>query len=168
MITALLLCAGTTKHQTDMRIDREEGCEIQANLTELDREALLEVRTAEKRVQDLEDGLRELELKTISSPNMDGMPKGSSDGDASTRRLISMERAKHRLKMAEKDLRTARRRAERVCRKMDGHMRSFCESYYVDCQPFSVAQKLSGVSERQCYRYMQDIKPEDGTCNKMQ
>ena len=126
------------------------------------------MQEVEKRVQDLRDGLRELEAKTISSPNMDGMPRGSGDGDASARRLISLERAKHRLKMAEKDLQTARRRAERVCRKMDGHMRGFCEAYYVDCQPFSVAQKLSGVCERQCYRYMQDIKPEDGTCNKMQ
>ena len=40
---------------------------------------------------------------------------------------------------------------------MEGHMRKFCEAYYIEGFPFDVAQSLSGVSERQCQRYMRDI-----------
>lgn len=130
-------------------------------LTKKDKQELRAVRDAEKRVQDMHDGLKELELKTISSPNMDGMPKGTGDGDASVRHMIRLERARRRLADAEKALKAAQRKAERVCQRMDdGHMRRFCEAFYVDGQPFAAAQKLSGVGERQCYRYMETVGEE--------
>lgn len=108
-------------------------------------------------MQEAEYALRELELKTISAVNLDGMPKGSSQGDASARHVIHLDYAKEKLERARKELDRAKRRAGKVCSRMEGHMRKFCSAYYIEGFPFDVAQMLSGVSERQCQRYMRDI-----------
>lgn len=112
------------------------------------------------------DSLRELELQSVSSPKMDGMPKGSGSGDASAQHMIHVEYARNRVKRAKDALQKARRNALRVCRKMEGHMRKFCEAFYVEGFPFDVARVMSGVGERQCYRYVGEVEkitPEDGT-----
>lgn len=137
------------------------GCRIEEyKLTERDRKQLLAVRDAAKDLQEAEDALKELELKTIGSPNMDGMPKGSSQGDANARHLIHLEYARAKRDKAEYALKKAKHNAHRVCRRLDGHMRKFCESYYAEGHPFDVAQIVSGVKEAQCYRYMAKVKGE--------
>lgn len=129
-------------------------------LSEKARRQLLAVREAAKELQEAEDALRELELKTIGSPNMDGMPKGSGKGDANAQYLIHLEYARAKQARAERDLTRAKNTAYRVCRRMTGHMRKFCEAYYAEGFPFEVAQALSGVKEAQCYRYMAKVKGE--------
>lgn len=105
--------------------------------------------------------MRELELKTISAVNLDGMPKGSSQGDASARHVIHLDYAKEKLERARKELDRAKRRAGKVCSRMEGHMRKFCEAYYIEGFPFDVAQVLSGAGRSQCYTYLNATKIEE-------
>lgn len=110
--------------------------------------------------------MRELEAQTISSPKMDGMPKGSGAGDASAQHMIYIEYARNRVSRAQAALKRAKSTASRICKRMDGHMKKFCEAFYIEGFPFDVAQALSGVGERQCYRYVSEVEkitPEDGT-----
>lgn len=133
---------------------------IEYQLTERGRKQLLAVRKAANELEEAEVALKELELKTVGSPNMDGMPKGSSQGDASTQHLIHLEYARSKRDKAEYALKKAKHNAYRVCRKLEGHMRKFCEAYYAEGFPFDVAQALSGVGERQCSRYAAMVKGE--------
>lgn len=118
------------------------------------------MRRAAEELQEAEDSLKELELKTISSPKMDGMPKGSSQGDANTQHLVHLDYARKKRDKAEYHLKKAKHNAYRVCRRLEGHMRKFCEAYYAEGFPFDVAQTLSGVQARQCYTYMSIVKGE--------
>lgn len=129
-------------------------------LTERDRKQLLAVRKTAQELEEAEVALKELELKTIGSPNMDGMPKGGSQGDASAQHLIHLEYARSKRDKAEYAHKKAKHNAYRVCRKLEGHMRKFCEVYYADGLPFDVAQIMSGVKDAQCYRYMAKVKGE--------
>lgn len=133
---------------------------IEYQLTERDRKHLLAVRKTAQDLEEAEVALKELELKTIGSPNMDGMPKGGSQGDASAQHLIHLEYARSKRDKAEYAHKKAKHNAYRVCRKLEGHMRKFCEAYYADGLPFDVAQIMSGVKDAQCYRYMAKVKGE--------
>ena len=134
------------------------GCQIEYQLTEKDRAKLLAVRKAARDLEEAECSLKELKLKTVGSPNMDGMPKGSTQGDSSTQHLIHLDYARKKLEKAQRALDKAKRNAHRVCTRLEGHMQKFCEAYYVECFPFDIAQALSGVGERQCSRYMAAVK----------
>ena len=116
------------------------------------------MRDAAKDLQEAEDGLKELELKTIGTTNMDCKPKCSRPCDASAQHLIHLEYARSKRDKAERALNKAKHNAHRVCRKLTGHMRKFCEAYYAEGFPFEVAQMMSGVKEAQCYRYMAAVK----------
>lgn len=129
-------------------------------MTERDRRQLLAVRKAAQGLEEAEVALKELELKTVGSPNMDGMPKGGGQGDASAQHLIHLDYARSKRDKAEYSLKKAKHNAYRVCRKLEGHMRKFCEAYYAEGFPFDVAQYLSGVGVRQCSRYAAMIKGE--------
>lgn len=115
------------------------------------------MRRAAEELQEAEDSLKELELKTIGSPKMDGMPKGSSRGDVNADYLAAIEYVRKMRDAAERNAKRIKHYAHRVCKKMPRHMRKFCEAYYVECFPFDVAQTLSGVKEAQCYRYMTKV-----------
>lgn len=118
------------------------------------------MREAVKDLQEAEDSVRELELKTVGSPKMDGMPKGSSTGDANAQYLIHLEYARSKLDRAHNQLARAKNNAYRVCRRLSGHMQKFCEAYYAEGFPFEVAQAMSGVKDRQCYSYMAEVSKE--------
>ena len=112
------------------------------------------MRIAARDVEEAEVTLKEIRTKTIGAANMDGMPKGSSVGDASAQHVIYLEYAEKQLERAKRELGRAKRDAEHVCSRLEGHMRKFCGAYYIEGFPFEVAQALSGVSRRQCYTYM--------------
>ena len=136
---------------------------IEYQLTDRDRRRLLAVRDAAQELQEAQDALKELELKTVGSPKMDGMPKGSTQGDTSTQHLIHLDFARKKLEKAQIALAKAKHNAYRVCRRLEGHMRKFCEAYYMECFPFDVAQALSGVGERRCYDYIREINRTNKT-----
>ena len=65
---------------------------------------LLIVKKDVEEVEAQEDYLEELRRQTISSPNMDGMPHGSAQGDAMARLMIRKQQAEERLKYAKEQL----------------------------------------------------------------
>lgn len=89
---------------------------------------------------------------------MDGMPHAAGPGDPTGRAAQHIDYAERKLDKACKELERARRVALRVCSRIrNSHAKKFCEAYFVEGFPFSVAQQMSGVKERQCYGYMQAI-----------
>lgn len=116
---------------------------------------------ARKAAQDLseaEDSLKEIRTRVIGSPSLDGLPRGGGAGDPTGCRVAHVAYAERKVDKARKELDLARRVARRVCaRIVNPHARKFCESYFVEGAPFEVAQIVSGVQERQCFRYMQKV-----------
>lgn len=87
------------------------------------------------------------------------MPHGTGAGDPTGCRVEHVAYAERKVDKARKELDRARRVAARVCAQIvNPHARKFCESYYVKGAPFEVAQIMSGVNERQCYRYTSTIR----------
>ena len=130
-------------------------------LNERTRSALLAVRAAAQEMHEARESLVELEGQTIGSPKLDGMPKGSGLHDASAARLVHLDYARRKLDRAEREYKRARAAAIDACAGMELHMKKFCEAYYAEGFPFEVAQILSGVSERQCYRYARRIEGKE-------
>ena len=91
---------------------------------------------------------------------MDGMPRSQGAGDASAQYLIHLEYARKERDKAQRSLDKAKYNASRVCRRLSGHMRKFCEAYYAQCFPFDIAQTLSGVQRSRCYDYINAVKGE--------
>ena len=89
---------------------------------------------------------------------MDGMPRSRGAGDASAQYLIYLDYARKERDKAQRSLDKAKYNAMRVCRKLSGHMRKFCEAYYAQCLPFDIAQTLSGVQRSRCYDYINAVK----------
>lgn len=105
------------------------------------------------------DGLTELRLLSVSvsSPNMDGMPKSQTEGDKNARVLSRIEQQESKVTALSARLDEARMIARRATETLTGAFKDFCEAYYIDGDPFEVAQAASGVGERQCRRYMQAV-----------
>ena len=94
----------------------------------------------------------------IGSPSLDGMPHGSGIGDPTGCKVAHVAYAERKADKARKEFERAQRVARRVCARIaNPHAKKFCEAYYVECTPFEVAQIMSGVQERQCFRYMQTV-----------
>lgn len=105
----------------------------------------------------LRDNLREAELYTISSPNMDGMPKGSSDGDAMTRQMIRKDKLQNKLKCAERALNRSKSIAGKALRNVKAPMRMFCEAYFLDAATFDEACGYARIDKRTGERYSAEI-----------
>lgn len=130
-------------------------------LNERARAALIASRAAARELMEARDSLAELEGQTIGSPRLDGMPRGSGGHDASASRLIHLDYARRKLDMAERAYKRARHAAEAACEGMEPHMHKFCAAYYAEGFPFEVARTLSGVGDRQCYRYVRMIEGKE-------
>ena len=129
-------------------------------LTDAERDALLYVRELHEELENMCDGLRELKLLSISisSPNMDGMPKAQSDGDAYAQVLVRIERQERDIASLSKRVSKAQYPARRAANRLKGPFKRFCEDYYVNGMPFSLASAASGVTDRQCKNYMAFIQ----------
>lgn len=129
-------------------------------LSDADRSALLTARELHKEMEILKEGLQELKLLSISvsSPNMDGMPKGQGASDVRAQTMIRIERKEHEIAALDKRLNRAKAIALRKLRRFSGAFRSFCEDYYVQGLSFQIAQAASGMSDRQCKNYMALVK----------
>jgi len=132
-------------------------------LTDADRTRLLRARELHEELEKMEEGLRELRLLSVSlkSPKMDDMPKAPGSGDTMTATLARIERQEGKIARVRAKLRGEVRSAARVVKRLTGPFKAFCEAYYVDGDPFAVAQATSGVKERQCKRYMAIVACEE-------
>lgn len=106
-----------------------------------------------------QDGLRELKLLSVSvsSPNMDGMPKSQTSADKNARILARIEAQERGIAAVSAELNRVKAIARRAIDGLTGAFKTFCESYYLDGDPFEVAQAACAMSERQCRRYMQVV-----------
>lgn len=111
-------------------------------------------------VERLRDTLKEIDLQTISSPNLDGMPKGSGDGDAMTRRVIRRDKVESKLWSAERALKRARTIGGRALREVKAAMRLFCEAYYLDGASLEESCKYARIDARTAERYRAVINRE--------
>ena len=137
--------------------EREEGCAIQTVLTERDKWHLRRARDLVDEVTRLRENLKEAELHTISSPNMDGMPKGSSDGDAMTRQYIRKDKLQAKLRGAERAQKRSRTIAEKALRNVRAPMRMFCEAYFLDASTAEEACAYARIDKRTGERYSAEI-----------
>lgn len=96
----------------------------------------------------LQDNLKEAQLHTISSPNMDGMPHGSSDGDAIARQIARTDKLATKLRTAERALKRSRTAAGKGLQKVKASMRMFCEAYFIDAAKFEEAIRYARISPR--------------------
>lgn len=108
-------------------------------------------------VDRLQDNLREAELQTISSPNMDGMPHGSSDGDAIARQIARKDKLAAKLRTAERALKCSRTAAGKGLQKVKASMRMFCEAYFIDAATFEEAIQYARISPRCGDNYRAEI-----------
>ncbi len=126
-------------------------------MTREEADKLLAVREIAEELERLEDGLEELKRRTISSPNMDGMPHGSSQGDALPAALIRMQDMEDKLGRTSERLRRAQNAARRIIRQLPVVKRIFYEAYYVEHDKHDAACRVAGISESTGYRYMRQL-----------
>lgn len=129
-------------------------------MTRAECETLRRVRELHEKMERLKDGLRELRLlsTSISSPKMDGMPKqqgGAKDIAAQT--LARIEKQEEEIARMAYSIERAKKGGQLACRMLDTSRRTFYNLYCNEGEPFCIAQAASGVQERQCRRYLQDI-----------
>lgn len=115
---------------------------------------LLIVKKDVEEVEAQEDYLEELRRQTISSPNMDGMPHGSAQGDAMARLMIRKQKAEERMQYARENLERSRREAARILSRFDTRQRRFYEAYYMEGDTLEAAAMFAGVSLRTGTRYI--------------
>ena len=133
------------------------GTTIQSKLTENAKWHLRRARDLVDEVARLRDNLREAELHTISSPNMDGMPKGSSDGDIMTRQYICKDKLQAKLRTADRALKRSRSIAGKALRGVKAPLRMFCEAYFLDAAPLEEACAYARIDKRTGERYGAEI-----------
>lgn len=136
---------------------REEGLDIQTELTEQDKWHLRRARDLVDEVARLRDNLREAELQTISSPNMDGMPHGSSDGDAIARQIARKEKLEAKLRTAERALKRSQNLARKALQRVKAPMRMFCEAYFLEAAQLEAACIYARVDKRTGERYRASV-----------
>ena len=105
----------------------------------------------------LRESLREAELQTISSPNMDGMPKGSGDGDAMTRLVIRKDKLQAKLRTAERALKRSQAAGGKALRDVKAPMRMFCEIYFLEAGSLEAACIYARIDKRTGERYSAEI-----------
>lgn len=124
---------------------------------------LIRCRDWAKEIKLREDGLRELRTRTISSPNLDGMPRGGGDADANARRMIGIEKRESELKQERRGLNALKNKAKKALEGLKPSQRIFYQEYYIECHKCAAARVLAGISERTAMRYIQMIQGKKET-----
>lgn len=88
---------------------------------------------------------------------MDGMPKGSSDGDTMTRQYIRKDKLQAKLRTEERALKRSRSIAGRALRDVKASMRMFCEAYFLDAATFDEACSYARIEKRTGERYSAEV-----------
>lgn len=111
----------------------------------------------------LEECIREMQLQTISSPKMDGMPHGSAAGDAMANRLKRLEKYESELTHNRRRLERLQSAARRAIRALETRRRIFYESYYISGEKAAVARVEAGIAERTAGKYIADVRTKKET-----
>ena len=106
-------------------------------------------------------GLEELQKKTVSSPRLDGMPKGGGAGDAMAGLLIKKQQQAEKLARAERQLKRRQSAARRVIALLHAPMRMFYAAYFIDLMKAEDACRYAGVSLRTGSRYIRLVKQDE-------
>ena len=130
-------------------------------LTDKERHMLRRARDLADEVERLRENLRELELQTISSPNMDGMPHGSGAGDALARRVIRKEKIESKLRSAERALNRSRTVGGKALRGVKASMRMFCEAYFIGAASLEESCRYARIDERTGERYCAIVNKDE-------
>ena len=101
----------------------------------------------------LRDNLKEEELRTISSPNMDGMPHGTSTGDAIPRQILRKDKFLSKLRTAERALKRSQNLARKALQHVKAPFRMFCEAYFIEAAAFDDAVAYARIDKRTGERY---------------
>ena len=132
------------------------GCAI-TELTERDKWHMRRAKDLADEVERLRDNLREAELQTISSPNMDGMPHGSSDGDAIARQIAHRDKLEAKLHTAERELKRSRTAAGKALQHVKAPLRMFCGSYFLENATLEAAIQYARICKRTGEEYRATI-----------
>lgn len=105
----------------------------------------------------LQENLRELELHTVSSPKMDGMPKGSSAGDTVGGQIARTEALREKLKNVEIKLKRARSTGRKAISGERAPIRMFCEAFFLEARPLEAACNYARIDKRTGERYRAEV-----------
>lgn len=114
------------------------------------------VRDLVDEAERLQERLDEMQQQTVSSPRLDGMPRGGSQGDAMASALIQRQAQEERLQRAQKRLQKAQKDARRITARLPAPMRLFYEAYYIDSEKIDVSCSIARISESTAYRYIRN------------
>jgi len=128
-------------------------------LTNRDRYMIRRARDLQDELTRLRECLKETEMQTISSPNMDGMPKGG--GDAMTRRIIRKDKLEQKIRTAERAFKRSQTIGSKALRNVKAPLRMFCEAYFFECASFEESCSYARISERSGDGYRAMINRED-------
>lgn len=129
-------------------------------LTELDRCALRRIPEIAEELDRLREGLREMELRTIPAQQLDGMPKSYSGTDAMANTLNAVEEQRRRVKLKAAELDRARRRGQKITRKLKASMKMYCQARYIEGRSVEASCAYARISLRTGERYSAIINKE--------
>lgn len=127
-------------------------------LDKRDKYILHECRELAQEIRLREEGLQELRMKTIGSPNMDGMPKGSGTHSASDNRLIQIEKYERDIEHSKRRLERLKDAARAVIKPLKVAQKVFYQEYFVEAQKAHIARTMAGVSERTMTNYLAEAR----------
>lgn len=93
----------------------------------------------------------------MSSPNLDGMPKGSSTGDAIARQVARADALREKIERVEKALKKTRNAGRKAISEARAPLRMFCEVYFLENRPLEAACSYARIDKRTGERYRADI-----------
>lgn len=134
---------------------------IRETLAEHEKEALTAVQDTAEEVRRLAEGIEELRRQTVSSPRMDGMPRGGGQDDAMSARISRLEDWEKKLRAARRGLARAKRAARLAIARLPAQQRIFYGAYYIDGEKMGTACTLARISARTGSRYAQMVEGKE-------
>ena len=102
--------------------------------------------------------MQELQLQTVSSPKMDGMPGGGSVSDPMAVLMIRKQRTAERIKQTKERFKRAQKDARAVLVGLPVAKRLFYEAYYVEGDKLESAAAFAGICPRTGSNYIKQLK----------
>lgn len=124
------------------------------------KDMLQKCRELAQEIQLREEGLKELRAQTISSPKLDGMPRGNVGHNANDNRLIQIEKRERDIERDKRKLERLRNDARRAIRPLKPEQRIFYAEYFIEAQKARAARTMAGISKRTATRYLGEIRAE--------
>lgn len=94
----------------------------------------------------------------VSSPRLDGMPRGSQNTSGLEKRYISLEKYEQRIVEEEKALQQAQEEAKRVIYGLPDALQDFCFWYYIEGMSMPEVAAWIDLDISTCRRYKKVIE----------